>query len=121
VPLEVRDVAPCEDCGADPSEIEHFRDGLHTFSEYEVLPGLTLVLCNFCDVDFGSYDPGFFGLPPESRVGYGSLRHIRSLEAPALAKDKYCPSCKKRLAFLRFVQRARELNAIGVSGGRADG
>lgn len=35
-PLEVREVAPCFDCGWDPTEIEHFRDGKHVYSELEV-------------------------------------------------------------------------------------
>jgi hypothetical protein len=109
-PLEVRDVAPCAECGGRPVEIEHFQKGQHKYAEYEVFPGLNLVLCNFCDVDFGSTDPTFFGLPPSARIGYEKMRHLRDLERPSLGKDKYCPACRHRLAFLRFVARAREVN-----------
>ena len=119
--LEVREVAPCEDCGGDPTEIEHFRRGKHTYSEYEVFPGLKLVLCNFCDVDFGSYDPTFFGLPAQIHIGYGKMRQLRTLDSPTIEKDKYCPSCKRRLAFLRFVSQARDANAKAAADVRTDG
>lgn len=109
--LEVRNVAPCEECGGLPEELEHFREGKHTFTEYEVFPPLKLVLCNFCDVDFGSRDPKFFGLPPGARIGLKYMRACRSVETKTLALDKFCPECGLRLAFLRFVQRAREQHA----------
>lgn len=66
-PLDVREAAPCDECGGDPEEIEHFRLGKHTYQRFEVFAGLELTLCNFCMVDFGSYDPTFFGLPRGSR------------------------------------------------------
>jgi hypothetical protein len=109
--LEVRDVAPCEECGGFPEELEHFRQGKHTFTEYEVFPPLKVVLCNFCDVDFGSHDPTFFGLPARTRIGFEYMRPCRPVEVKALARDKFCPHCGLRLAFLRFVQRAREQHA----------
>jgi len=54
--LEVRDLAPCDDCGWDPKEIDNFKENIHTYAEFEVY-GSKLTLCNFCDVDFSSYDP----------------------------------------------------------------
>ena len=30
---------------------------------------------------------------------------------PSLGKDKYCPECRRRLAFLKFVAAARELHS----------
>ncbi len=85
-PLEVRDVAPCEECGGDPAELEHFREGQHQYTCYEVFPGLRLVLCNLCDVDFGSFDPTFFGLPPGSRIGYQNMRLVKPIHDPSIGR-----------------------------------
>lgn len=109
--LEVRDVAPCDECGALPQELEHFRAGKHSYAEYEVFPPLTLTLCNFCDVDFGSTDPTFFGLPRNARIGYRFMRLVQPLREPELGKDKFCPSCNLRLSFLRFILQARHQHA----------
>jgi hypothetical protein len=77
--LEVRDVAPCDECGAVAEELEHFKSGKHSYAEYEVFPRLKLTLCNFCDVDFGSRDPTFFGLPRSARIGYEFMRLVRPI------------------------------------------
>jgi hypothetical protein len=111
--LETREVAPCDDCGWDSSELEHFRERKHTYTEYVVFPGLNLTLCDFCAVDFGSYDPTFFGLPQASRIGFEKMTFVQQLQNPATRIDKFCPSCGHRLVFLRFVKRAREINAEG--------
>lgn len=110
-PLEIRDVAPCEICGGHPVSVEQFHSGEHTYTEYVVF-GLNLVLCKPCALDFelGSYDPDFFGLHAQTQVDYRDMRYLRELQAPKIEKDKYCPSCNCRLAFLRFVSRARDVN-----------
>jgi hypothetical protein len=110
-PLEVREVAPCDECGALATEIEHFRAGKHSYREYEIFPPLRLTLCNFCDVDFGSFDPAFFGLPPGAKIGYEYFRALEPVEQPTLARDKFCPSCGYRLKFLRFIADARRQHA----------
>ena len=106
--LEVRDVAPCHECGADPKEIEHFLQQKHSYAEYSVFPPLSVVLCNSCDVDFGSFDPAFFGLPARARIGFQYMTLVGPVTNEHLAKDKFCPSCGYRLAFLKFVKRARD-------------
>ena len=63
--LETKEIAPCMDCGHFEEEIEHALSGKHTYAELRIFGDLTLVLCNFCMVDFGSYHPDFFGLPPK--------------------------------------------------------
>ena len=60
--LETREVAPCYDCGHDPEELVHLAEGRHTYDEIETL-GARAVLCDFCQSDFSSYDPTYFGLP----------------------------------------------------------
>ena len=109
--LDVRDVAPCDDCGWSPSEIDHFHQGLHTYREYEVFPGLRLTLCDFCFTDFASYKPDFFGLAPRTRLGPGKMTLVRTIDRPSLGQDKFCPRCGLRLSFLRFVKQARERHA----------
>ena len=111
-PLEVRDVAPCMECGADPEEVQHFRDGTHTYHELEVLPGHRLVLCDFCMVDFGSYDPHFFGLPRGARLRFEHMKLIRDVQEVSMGKDKFCTSCGYRLKFLEFVRAVREQGRV---------
>jgi hypothetical protein len=94
-PLEVREVGPCMDCGCDPTEIEHARSGQHTYAEYRIFGDLSLVLCDFCRVDFSSYDWTFFGLPHGTRVGMEKPRgwqFVRDVQ-PVIKKDKCCPKC----------------------------
>lgn len=104
----MREVAPCDECGGSPDEIQHFMSGKHRYAEYEVFASLTVTLCNFCDVDFGSFDPTFFGLPRNARIGYQYMRLIQPVREPPLGRDKFCPSCNLRLSFLRFVNQARQ-------------
>ena len=111
-PLETREVAPCYECGAAPTEREHFDQGKHTYREYEVFSPLRLTLCNFCDVDFGSFDPTFFGLPAKTRIGYQYFVPLEPVRSPALGHDKYCAACGYRLRFLRFVADARRQHAV---------
>ena len=98
-------MAPCWDYGADPRELEDLRAGRHSYDELEVL-GARMVLCDLCQADFTSYDPTDFGQPAGRPL---ELPHIliRSPEAPSIQRDKVCPECNRRLAFLRFVLQVR--------------
>jgi hypothetical protein len=110
--LEVRNVGPCMECGSGPREIDEALTGEHTFAEYRIFGELSLVLCNFCQADFSSYDPTFFGLPLGTRVGLenGRWEFVRDVQ-PVITKDKCCPKCGYRLPFLEFIVRARELHS----------
>jgi hypothetical protein len=112
-PLEAREVAPCYDCGHDAEELLHLAERRHTYDEVETL-GARVVLCDFCQSDFSSYDPTYFGLPPRTMIGRPHMTFVRRLDAPHSAVDKYCPECRHRLAFLRFVQQARDVAAHDV-------
>jgi len=103
-------VSPCMDCGDDPKEITDLLKNSHTYSEFEVSPGLRLILCNFCEADFSSYDPTYFGLPLGTKMGIGKMIFIRNIEDPKIIKDFVCPTCNHRLAFLDFMVRFRENN-----------
>lgn len=111
--LEVRKLAPCDDCGWDPKEIEDFENDIHTYAEFEVY-GSKLILCNFCDVDFSSYDPTVWGLPLKSNIGYGSEGFRKLKEIPRselfIEKGYFCPSCKAKLAMLKAMYKAKNVN-----------
>lgn len=109
--LEAREVAPCDDCGGSPKELEHFREGIHSYNVYTVFDGMELALCDFCYLDFTSYNSDFFGLPKGQRIGPTKMNFVRSVDQPSLQMGKVCTQCGLRLTFARFVVRMRELNA----------
>lgn len=106
--MERIDAAPCFDCGHSPSELEHFAQGQHKYHTFNVF-GQDIDLCNFCDADFGSYDPDYFGLAGEFPRDY-DLKLVRRIFDPKVQPDFYCHSCRHRLAFLKFLKNAREAN-----------
>src|SRR6185436_14378264 len=108
--LEVRDCAPCDDCGWEATEIEHFKEKKHTYNTYEIYKELRLTLCNFCDVDFGSYKPEYFGFRNGHRIGFEDFNFISQMKNPRIVKDKFCPECLHRLKFLNFIFDIRQIN-----------
>ncbi len=109
--LETKAVAPCMECGHLEQEIEHALAGKHTYAEMRIFGHLTLVLCNFCMVDFGSYQPDFFGLPLNAKIGFQKMQFVKEIDKIEITKDKVCPACEHRLQFLEFLVAARELHA----------
>jgi len=95
------------DCG---HVVELHPAGKYTYAEYRLFGDLSLVLCDFCHIDFASYEPTYFGLPRGERL-YMAMKHWQHLrDVPwAITKDKFCAACGHRLPFLEFVLRAREL------------
>jgi hypothetical protein len=102
----VRDVARVGICSADPAELGHLAEGRHKYAEFRIF-ATAIILCDFCQVDFGSYAPDYFGRSHRVRYGKG-LTFVRDILDPQPTKDKYCPSCGRRLAFLRFLADVRE-------------
>jgi len=115
-PLEKREVAPCWDCGDDPKEIAELQNHEHKYNEWEVFPGVKAVLCDFCDADFGSYDPTYFGFRESTGTSFGldKMRFIREIGNPSITIDAYCPECSRRLAFLKFLVASRKVNQGNV-------
>ena len=113
--LEVIDVAPCDDCGWNAVEIEHFKNREHTYSEFEVY-GSKLVLCNFCDVDFSSYDPEVWGFQKNCSVGYGTRGFNKITELPyslmSIKKEQFCPNCRAKLSMIEAQIYAKENNSL---------
>ena len=109
--LEVRDCAPCDNCGWNiPTEIDHLNQKLHTYTTYEIYQGLRLTLCNFCAVDFGSHISEYFGFKNGERIGFGDFNFVTLIEDPKALKDKFCLECSARLKFLNFVADIRKIN-----------
>ena len=92
-------------CGGDDFELDHYKE--HKYAEYEILFDQRLILCNFCDVDFGSHDPTYFGFKKEKKIGFDYFEFIRDIPNKKMTTDKYCPECKSRLSFLKFVEKCR--------------
>jgi hypothetical protein len=106
--LEVRDVAPCFDCGGDPKELQDLAERRHTYTEVLAFQ-IPIILCDFCLADFASYDPEYFNQPKGTRLGLAEFVFVRELQNPTVEKDKFCGSCGRRLAFLRFVAATRDI------------
>ena len=110
-PLELRDVAPCVECGGHPEELEHLREGRHTYQTMRILGSFEVVLCDFCMVDFGSIDPSYFGRPAGARIGFEKMQFVRDVPATT-GKDQFCQACNHRLAFLRLVAESRARHGV---------
>ncbi len=108
--LELREVAPCMYCGGYPEELNHFHEGQHTYAELEIFPNYKLVLCDFCQVDFGSHDPEFYGFHRSKKIGYEYMKHTFKVVPLSIGQDKYCTSCQLRLKYLDFVAAIRKEN-----------
>ena len=87
--LDVRDVAPCFDCGGDPPELAHLAAGKHTYMEVLAL-GIPIVVCSLCLVDFSSYDPTFLQSSSRDEASLGEFVEVRAVINPSLGQDKFC-------------------------------
>jgi hypothetical protein len=109
--LEIREVAPCADCGHLSEEIDHFLKHQHTYDEVKLFGRFILVLCDFCQADFPSYDPSYFGLPNNANLEKAAnMELLNKVEDTSIQKDFYCPHCQHRLVFLEFVDQCRKIN-----------
>ena len=111
--LESREVAPCWDCGHRPNELAECAAGEHTYHEFRAFASLPLILCDFCDADFGSYYASYFGGSASGLVGE-VLELVREVAPDSQPHhDKFCSECEHRLSFLEFRAAAINLNATG--------
>ena len=77
------------DCGHLDHEIEHALSGRHTLQSI-ALGDLTLILCDFCWIDFDSYYPELLRLPKGSKMKPRWISFERWMSN--IGKDKYCPT-----------------------------
>ena len=93
--LEVREVTPCFVCGAWDSKL---NTEIHNFEIRET--GEQLCLCNICWLEKILSNQG--DLKERLQITSNEdLRSARSIEHQT--KDKYCPSCRTRLALLKLM------------------
>lgn len=117
--FEIREVTPCIECGAGEERVqilkkdiaEGFEHDSIQYNLYRIFDELEIVLCDPCALDLGSYDPEYFGLSKYENIGFGKLQFLKKIDNPYLSKDKYCPECKQRLAYIKFLIEARKFNS----------
>lgn len=100
-----KEVTPCMECGGGKEELDHYLD--HNYNEYEVYFDQRLILCDFCEVDFSSYDSTHFGFKRGKSIGMNDFNFVREITNKELCFDKYCPECHHRLPFLKFIKKCR--------------
>lgn len=103
------EVAPCYDCGHLAIEIDEMKKGEHEYYHYKIFD-VDIVLCDFCDADFDSYEPRYFGLSDAHPQDYPFSENRTRIKKIETQKDDYCENCQHRLAFLRFLKTVRETN-----------
>ncbi len=107
--LEVRDVAPCFICGGWPESVARFDPAAH-FTEFRLPDGRTIVLCRGCELEEFMVTGGWgFRLVPGEKVPINGLQCVASVPEPRISRDKFCPSCNLRLAFLEVVAADQRL------------
>ncbi|MDG3414910.1 hypothetical protein P5E37_29165 [Vibrio parahaemolyticus] len=108
--MESIDVAPCWDCGHSRRELEELHNDEHEYFIYKIF-GTEIVLCDFCDADFDSYYPEYFGLPEGLPQSYPFSSQRTLLKDPKVQLDYYCSECQHRLKFLNFLKEVRIKNS----------
>jgi hypothetical protein len=105
-------VPPCYDCGHETNELQELKDGEHEYHKFKVF-NQTIILCDFCDADFGSYYPDYFGLLGEFPQDY-LLELIEKIKEPIIEKDMYCSKCQHCLKFIKFREASIEFNKQSI-------
>ncbi len=106
--LTDRIVTPCMDCGGDEFELDHYLE--HRYTQYETYFGSLITLCNYCETDFRSYKPTYFGFHKNKRPSIQDFNFIRELKDPKLSTDKFYLTYNQRSAFLKFTEHCRIQN-----------
>lgn len=101
--LEERDVAPCFVCGGWPESVARFNPAA-SCTEYRLPSGHTVVLCQACELEEFMVPGGWgYRLAPDEGLPVNALQRVRSVESPRIGRDKFCPTCNLRLAFVEIV------------------
>lgn len=108
--LETRDVAPCYMCGVLPHELEHLDQKRHTYGVYRFPNGTEMELCEICFLDMESIDGEHWGLGRRHRIRTRDLALVRQDFSPRVTRDKYCPNCDARLAYLKALREMLNCN-----------
>ncbi|MCA9175737.1 MAG: hypothetical protein KDB14_14730 [Planctomycetales bacterium] len=111
--LETREVAPCYMCGSLAVELDHLRENRHSYAVYRFPNGTEMELCEVCFLDVGSIHGEHWGLAPPLRITTDDLVLVRQDFRPAATRDKYCPNCCARLAYLKSLREILDTNSQG--------
>lgn len=108
--LETRDVAPCYVCGGLAEELDHLNQNRHTYAVYRFPNGTEMELCDTCYLDMASIGGEHWGLGREDQISTNHLALVRRDFSPRITRDKYCPNCDARLAYLKALREIRDYN-----------
>jgi hypothetical protein len=86
-----------------PQELEHLKEGMHTFEMLELL-GQRVILCDFCRFDICSHGKDYWGT--KRRIRMADVNHVKIIE-PQLIKTLVCPQCHQRVDWLEAVEAIR--------------
>jgi hypothetical protein len=111
--LETRDVAPCYMCGGLPNELEHLNQNRHSYAVYRFPTGTEMELCEICFLDMGSIGGEHWGLDRGNRITTNDLALVRQEFSPRAIRDKYCPNCDARLAYLKALREILDAYSQG--------
>jgi hypothetical protein len=111
--LAVREVTPCWVCGGEPEEVESARSGEHHYAWLR-LGERHVLLCSFCQEDFGSDEPTWWQADMRARPGCENLEYVHAVAPQPTVRDKFCDQCGKRLAYLKFIQSAGAHAKVGT-------
>ena len=107
--LTIVDVTPCIVCGGWDGSVQSF-DKDDEFNEYKTTIGTTFILCKGCWIEEMLSLQGDLARDLNLPVAKGSASgyiQLRSIDSPAIQKDKYCRNCHKRLAYLKLCAEDR--------------
>ena len=101
--LESRDVTPCVICGGWPESLKRFSPEA-VFNEWRLPSGQVLTLCHACELEEFMVPGGWaVRLGIDRGPAINALQFVRELAKPLVAKDKFCPQCNLRFAFLEVL------------------
>jgi hypothetical protein len=101
-------MTPCFVCGGWPVTVARF-DPTAKFAEFRLPDGWSLVLCRSCELEEFMVPGGWgYRLIPGERLPVNALQRVQSLPTPQLGRDKFCPQCNLRLAFLVVIADNQE-------------
>lgn len=106
-----RVVAPCLDCGGDPSEVYD----PHKFARIGLFD--SEMFCDFCDADMPSTDPTYWGFPADLDWDKAMAEHSYEplSSRPSEHEEWVCPKCYTLLRKQQFILKNASRNGIELS------
>ncbi len=113
--LGAREVTPCFICGGWPESVASF-DPSANYREFRLPDDQLIVLCSSCELEEFMVPNGWgYKLVSGYKLPVNALQPVRLLQDPQVGRDKFCPSCNLRLAFLRLVSSCQKDNGNEIN------